>query len=65
MGTIAKQSMLFPDMVVFFESNSPKNRKKLYSYLEKRNINYNTEIIGYTTGKKDLCRWTKHGRKIG
>lgn len=64
------QSMTFSQMLNFFETNgyvetnSPKNRKKLYRYLEEKGIPFTTKIVGYSKGKKDLCRWTS-GRKIG
>lgn len=66
------QSMLYSDMLTYFldngvvESNSPKNRKKLYDYLRTNHIKYTTEIIGYTNGRKSLCRWgTGIGWDIG
>ncbi|AVL94662.1 hypothetical protein ma276 [Moumouvirus australiensis] len=45
------------------ESNSPKNRKKLYEILKTQNIKFKKEVIGYTSGKKSLCRWS--GRRMG
>lgn len=47
------------------ESDSPKNRKKLYRQLEQDGVKWKTEIIGYTQGEgKSLNRWIG-GRKIG
>uniref|UniRef100_A0A6G6ABN6 Uncharacterized protein n=1 Tax=Borely moumouvirus TaxID=2712067 RepID=A0A6G6ABN6_9VIRU len=45
------------------ESNSPKNRKILYQILKTQNIKFKKEVIGYTSGKKSLCRWS--GRRMG
>ncbi|AGC01808.1 hypothetical protein H012_gp657 [Acanthamoeba polyphaga moumouvirus] len=45
------------------ECNSPKNRKKLYKILKTQNIKFKKEVIGYTSGKKSLCRWS--GRRMG
>ncbi|XWV26434.1 hypothetical protein QJ857_gp0635 [Tupanvirus soda lake] len=47
----------------WIESDSPKNRKKLYALLKKNKITYITKIIGYTNGKKNISRWSD--RKIG
>jgi hypothetical protein len=35
-------------------SNSPKNRKRLYDFLESQNITFHREVVGYTEGKKRL-----------
>lgn len=57
------QSMVYSQMLIVFlqygvvESNSPKNRRRLYEQLKKDQIKWKNEIIGYTTGKKFLCRW--------
>lgn len=65
------QAMQYPQMLEVFlqngvvESNSPKNRKKLYQQLEKDHITWTTEIIGYTAGQKELCRWNGKTRKLG
>ncbi|AGF85486.1 hypothetical protein QJ854_gp296 [Moumouvirus goulette] len=45
------------------ECNSPKNRNKLYKILKIQNIKFKKKVIGYTTGKKSLCRWSD--RRIG
>ena len=45
------------------ESNSPKNRKKLYEILKKENISFSTEVIGYTSGIKSMCPYV--GKKSG
>jgi hypothetical protein len=49
------EDVLLVDGVV--ESNSPKNRGKLYSYLQKNKIKYKADIIGYTDGGKMLARY--------
>lgn len=60
------QSMLYQDtqdvllMDGIVESNSPKNRDKLYSFLQKNKIKYTTTIIGYTSGSRMLSRYPKH-----
>lgn len=38
------------------ESDSPKNRRKLFEYLQKNKIRYVSEIIGYTKGSRLLSR---------
>lgn len=59
------QSMLYQDiqdvllMDGAVESNSPKNRDKLYSFLQKNKIKYITNIIGYTKGEKYLANSAK------
>jgi hypothetical protein len=42
--------VLLKDKVV--ESNSPKNRKKLYSRLQQMGLKYKVTIIGYTSGER-------------
>jgi hypothetical protein len=60
--TTAPQSMSVDKMLAKFEidgvveSNSPKNRKKLYMLLANKGIPIKTTVIGYTTGTKWLCR---------
>lgn len=45
------------------ESNSPKNRLRLYRLLQLKKIPFETKIIGYTSGEKSLSRWS--GYKMG
>ncbi|BCS82991.1 hypothetical protein QLL95_gp1132 [Cotonvirus japonicus] len=45
----------------YVESNSPKNRNKIYKMLEKSKIKFSKEIIGTTSGSKSLCRWIGKG----
>ncbi|XWV25173.1 hypothetical protein QJ856_gp0599 [Tupanvirus deep ocean] len=60
----AEQSMTFEktfEKLVtngWVESNSPKNRKKIYALLNEKKINYRTQVIGYTSGKRCLSRWS-------
>lgn len=59
------QSMKLADMIIAFEhdgvveSNSPKNRKKLYEYLNLKEIKFKREVIGYTDGRKQGSRWVR------
>lgn len=59
------QSLLYEDLKTYLllhkscETNSPKNRNKLYSFLQKEGLTYTTEIIGYTNGNKTMNRWTQ------
>lgn len=65
------QAMQYSQMLEIFlqngivESNSPKNRRRLYQQLEKDGIDWKSEIIGYTNGEKELCRWNGRKRKLG
>lgn len=38
------------------ESNSPKNRLKLYQLLNSSKINYSKTTIGYSPSQKTICR---------
>lgn len=46
------------------ECNSPKNRARLFKLLDQEKIKVKKTIIGYTVGKKDICRWSG-SRQIG
>lgn len=37
-------------------SDSPKNRRKLYRHLQANGIPFASEIVGYTPGRRSLCR---------
>lgn len=56
------QSLKYDDMLAVFErdgaieSNSPKNRKRLYAHLRRNRIPFKTEVIGYTRSAKTACR---------
>jgi hypothetical protein len=39
-------------------SDSPKNRRKLYQHLQNEGIQFKSEIVGYTSGERSLCRWS-------
>lgn len=48
------------------ESDSPKNRKKIYHQLKTDGVKWRTEVIGYTSGEgKSMCRWIGSSRKLG
>lgn len=58
--TYRNQTLRYDDMLDVFlkdgvvESNSSKNRYKLYKYLEEHNIKFKKEIIGYWNSYKKL-----------
>lgn len=67
-----ENSLIYSDLLVKLlkegsvETNSPKNRKKLYKYLKDANIDYMTEIVGYSADSSShngLIYWNKG--KIG
>jgi hypothetical protein len=43
----------------FIESDSPKNRRKLFTFLQQAKIKYKTEIIGHTSGKRLFARYPR------
>lgn len=61
-------SMLYDDMLKVFletgtvESNSPKNRKLLYQYMERHGIKYRTEFVRYQNATKDISNWSFNKR---
>ena len=63
--------MLYSQMLTVFtqngvvESDSPKNRKKLYNQLRQDGVKWKTEIIGYTKGERSMSRWLASPGKIG